>query len=595
MRNRLNKLLMYGVGLLLAGTALAAEVRMRIEPSLIDLLDRAVLKIDFINTEPESIELPEIEGLQFEHLGPSKRTVSINGDTTKTTTHSYVVTPSKTGTFNIGPVIAKHDGKEERLSGNLKVVKKAAEESKAQPLSDRMFARVELKGAEPYVYEPFELKYTVYVSDGTQVAWEDAFGRSLFAVQGGMPESGLDGKAEWHFQKKDREAIDGKIYDTYTFAVKTKTLKSGPFTFQPQVQIHWVVPSQNRRPFGMADPFMGDLFGRQEVRPYTLECNPLVVKVQPVPNEGRPASFGGGVGVFDFEVEVGPAEVEAGYPVTVKMRVTGKGNLDMLTPPSIAETPQIKTYESQPAQSDVPGEVRFEQVVIPNSEAVQEIPAITFSYFNSQTADFRTITRGPFPIQVAPARQEASRLTSTRPDATPKETEVIAMDIAYLKPAPGKWSYATSQRLQDSPVLKWLLPLPALLLALTGGIVARRNTLASNVALARRQAAPKAARKQIRRAEAAIRHRDETGFNQALWDALSEYFGHRFNLAPGEVTKQSVLERIPEDTDDIATLFDTVEQRRYGLGTASEQPEEEMKHLLGRLNETLRKCERMKR
>lgn len=582
------------LSLLLTVQSRAGEVRVRIEPNLIDLLDRAVLKVDFIDADPESINLPEIKGLKFENLGSSERMVNINGETSKTTTYSYVVTPSMTGTFDISPVTVKYDGTQETHSTRLEVIKKA-ENPETQKLNDRMFAQLSLDGAEPYVYEPFELQYKIYVQDGIQMAWEDVFGRTLFSVQSGMPESGLDGEPMWKFKGQGRESINGAIYETYTFSVAIKTLASGTLTFQPRVQVHWVVPSQNRRSYGLNDPFMGDLFGRPEARPYTLECNKLEVQVRPIPTEGRPASFTGGVGVFDFEVDVGPDQVEARYPVTIKMRISGTGNLAMLSEPTIPDTSNIKVYESKSVPTQTPNEVGFEQVVIPESEDVQEIPAITFSYFNTRTADFRTITKGPFPITVTPSKQPSAPIVSSLADTAPRATEIIAQDIAYLKPTPAAWVTASNQPLQLRAPLIWFLPLPALLVALAGAVSMRRRALAGNIELARRQQAPKAARKQIRCAEKAIQAGDADAFYKALWDALSTYFGHRLNLAPGQITLQTVLEKVPDESGDIAQLFQTVEHRRYGIDAEPEHQHDEMKQLLHRLNLTLRKCERMKR
>ena len=74
---------------------------------------------------------------------------------------------------------------------------------------------------------------------------------------------------------------------------------------------------------------------------------------------------------------------------------------------------------------------------------------------------------------------------------------------------------------------------------------------------------------------------------------LADYFGHRLNLAPGEVTLQTVLAHLPEETEALETLFTTVEQRRYGSHSGGGS-REEMKGLLRQLGATLRKCERMK-
>ena len=118
--------------------------------------------------------------------------------------------------------------------------------------------------------------------------------------------------------------------------------------------------------------------------------------------------------------------------------------------------------------------------------------------------------------------------------------------------------------------------------------------MANNVALARRQKAPKAARKQVQRADQAMRKKNEPAFYEALWNALAEYFGHRLNLAPGEVSLQAVLSTFPGVSEELEALFNTVEQRRYGIQSGQENSKDEMKMLLNKLTSTLKACERIK-
>ena len=41
-----------------------------------------------------------------------------------------------------------------------------------------------------------------------------------------------------------------------------------------------------------------------------------------------------------------------------------------------------------------------EQVIIPTSAGIKEVPALHFSYFDPSIKDYKTITQGPFAIQV---------------------------------------------------------------------------------------------------------------------------------------------------------------------------------------------------
>ncbi|WP_372845950.1 BatD family protein [Pontiella sp.] len=583
MRNLKTTTLVLAGSLLWATCCWAADVRMTIEPALISLLDRAVLKVEFIDCKGDALDIPEVDGLDIRYRGPESKYNIVNGKTSSSITHTYLVTPSKVGDYTIGPVSAKFTGGQKELSAKLRVIKKA-DDQEAQQLSELMFSKISSSREAPHVHEPFDLELNVHIRDGIQIDGN-------FSIRGGMPDTGLDGDLEWRIAGRDRKEINGSIFNVYTLTTTAKTLTAGTFSFRPEVQLNVVIPRQQRRSWGFDDPFFGDMFGRQETRPYILECNELKVEVRPVPTTGRPDSYTGGVGVFDFGVEVSPRKVKAGEPITIRMRISGRGNLEKITPPTLEDDHNFKLYDARSVATQNPDEIRFEQVVIPKSDVVTNIPPISFSYFNTKTTDFRTITQGPFPVMVEAAPQQAAQVIATMPSTISQKTEILGRDIVYLKPLPKRWKNTADTAWHRTTGFKILLALPALLVGVVAVATLRRNTLANNVALARRQQAPKAARKHIQRAEAALRKQDSTLFYEAMWDALAEYFGHRLNLAPGEVTLPAVLARVDDDSGAIETLFNTIEQRRYGFGDRHD----DSKALLDQLTATMRKCERMKR
>lgn len=293
-------------------------------------------------------------------------------------------------------------------------------------------------------------------------------------------------------------------------------------------------------------------------------------------------------------MEVGPKQVKAGEPITIKMRIAGRGNLSQITPPKIEESHDFKLYEARTVSTDKPNEICFEQVLIPKSDSVTNVPAISFSYFNTKTTDFRTISQGPFPVSVETVPQQTAQVIATVPSTIQQETRILGRDIVYLKSAPDHWIRESDLTWYQKPFMRMLMALPLLILIIATGGTARRNRLANNVALARRQKAPKAARKQIQLAEQAMRKKNEAAFYEALWNALAEYFGHRLNLAPGEVSLQAVLKSFPAESETLQTLFNTVEERRYGIQPDAAHSKEEMKTLLNHLTATLKTCERIR-
>jgi hypothetical protein len=144
----------------------------------------------------------------------------------------------------------------------------------------------------------------------------------------------------------------------------------------------------------------------------------------------------------------------------------------------------------------------------------------------------------------------------------------------------------------------WTLP-AALLLGVALFLGRRFHRVRRNdTARARRQKAPKAARKALHAAEHARQRSDTAAFYDALWHAMADYFGHRLNLPPGDVTASAVLQALvqnnftPEQINTLSAIFEQVESSRYGRPEAVSP--EEMKKLQSSLEQILKHCEKIK-
>ena len=554
------------LALLLSVPVWAGDARLSITPKVIDLSDRAQLTVEFVDVQPQNITFPQIDGLSIEQYGTSSstRTEIIAGHRKMVVAqqYTYIVTPSKPGKFEIGPVTMEYKGGSKQATAQLEVV---------NLVSELLFARITCNNPSPSVYGALELEYKIYARQDLRLAWKDRWGRSLFSIESGFPEDQLGDIQLQKLEKIEREVINGKTYNVTTLSIQCKPLESGTLSFRPLASIYAQFPAS----VGLRD---------KQVR---LQCDPLDLEVQPIPLDGRPASYSGAIGTFNFSAEIDQNQITQNAWLNLKMNISGAGNIGRFTPPVLEETPQLKTDNISKLPSPRDDLLLFEQPISPTSTELHEIPAVTFSWYDPEAQTFRTVTRGPFPIEVKPAPKKAAQVVSSMEAGSQTETKVIERDIAYLKPAPRKWI----EKGETSLVGKWILPLPLLAIGIVGAFDFYRRKQSGNVARSRRQEAPKAARKQLHRAEKAMKNGEAAAFDEALWNALAEYFGNRLNLAPGEITLGTVQSAIPEEAEKIAHLFSSIEQRRYGLSASSEG---EMQNLLDQLNELLKACERTK-
>jgi len=131
----------------------------------------------------------------------------------------------------------------------------------------------------------------------------------------------------------------------------------------------------------------------------------LLVTVKPVPEEGKPPSFTGGIGVFRVAAEIAPKRARVGDPMTLTLTLTGRGNLDDIGPPPLTGFEKdFRVYE--PTAATKGGERTFTYALRPAHAGITAVPPVALSYFDFVNERYETIRTDPLPIEV----EEASRL-----------------------------------------------------------------------------------------------------------------------------------------------------------------------------------------
>jgi len=604
---RLSKLMtVLLLALLTAGAAMAElKAGFDIQPRLLRLGEtaRCTLTVSGVKNPPQP-NFPSIDGVSIRPAGRSSNFSIDNLKTSRSIVFSYVVAPTRTGEFTIGPYTYRAGGEEVELPAiTLKVLdskgRAADGERGEQSLSDMLFARIEVPEGVVYTHQVFTIGLNVFAREGLNLSGKfDPYG---------FPASRLN-MGEFVSRGMTRVEIEGAIYNLYRFAAPARALSSGDYSFQPGLRAGLRVESRAGRrsgPFG--DAFFDSFFDRGRVEYVDVPVEPVKLDVQPLPSEGRPESFSGAVGDFSFSASASPEELDAGEPITIKMLVEGRGNIDNITPPKLDLGDEFKTYEPRLVSGDSNGgsgsaRKLFEEVVVPRSEEIAEVPAIEFSYFDPVDGEYKTIERGPFPVKVNPASSEVLQVAA-RQDAQEAggEPEILGADIVYLKDAPsepgdnGRVFAALS-----TPLSRYLQILPLLVLAILFAWQRRREFLQGNVAVARRQRAPRAARAALGRAEKALRDEDRAQFFESVWQTAADYFGNRLNLAPGEVGMEQVeafVRRAGLDqnlAEDLRGIMQRCERERFGAGGGGEDWREDAGGMLKSLRSIMKRCERLR-
>ncbi len=596
------------IAVFLVGPGLAYAKDINFEAALsknkVSLGKSVELNLNFPDKDAKAPDLPDREGLRVSYAGSATRMSVINGQVSSSVTYSYQLTPLKVGVFNIGPITFSSDGNNytsnevtlEVVSGPVSdPPKKQSSQSSAaitEGVDDRIFVIMETGKSRAYLNESIPLSIKLYVNN---LALKD--------IQ--YPEFHHEGFSTGEFDRpmQYKESIGSDVYDviefkTNIFATRTGQLSIGPANIKCNLLKR--KKSQRRYPSGFDDffddDFMGGFFGNYDIEPLDLNSKELNINIEQLPETGKPSSFNGAIGDFDFDVTYGPKEVKVGDPITLKMSIKGEGNFSTVTAPKLSIEDGFKAYE--PSSKSSPNMKEFEQILLPKSPVVGNIPQISFSFFNPKKGIYQTITRGPFLIKVTKSdKEESIKIVENKaPSVISEKDEVFGKDILYIKEYPGDFKRRNNE-IYKKTLFLIILVLPALLALIFYLLNKRNEKLRLDVRYARKLVAPRIAKVQIKKLRSLMREGASSKFYDVLFEALQGYLGDRFHLASKGITANvvdDILTKAKIDTDilnKIRELFKNCDLARYASAGITK---EDMSLSLRTLEEVIDNLQRSK-
>jgi hypothetical protein len=352
------------------------------------------LTVSGVKDNIDAPTLPKIDGLDIQYLGPSTQITIVNGQYSSQRSFIYNIFPSKTGQVQIPSIKMTVNGKDFNTEPiNLEVVdgpaaqNASSDQAPAENLSDKIFLVLASTKSQVYMGEKIPIIMKLFVS-GVQV-------RNIEFPQ--MDKTGFQmedvGQPQQYAQTVNGVQYNVVDFRTFIYPTRKGELEIGP----AQMQVNLLYKTQDR-----SNDFFGAMFDSYQVRPVMVKSQPLKLTVQDLPAESKPADFSGAVGQLDFTASISPADVIVGDPVTLKMKVSGSANFKSIQMPVFNDS-RFKTYE--PQIKDEGNAKTLEQVIIPTTEQIVEIPSMTFSYFDALDGQYKTLSQGPFPLKVSPLAQ----------------------------------------------------------------------------------------------------------------------------------------------------------------------------------------------
>ena len=266
-----------------------------------------------------------------------------------------------------------------------------------------------------------------------------------------------------------------------------------------------------------------------------LATERVSLEVKPLP-DGAPKDFDGAVGHFTIRAELDTIAGRVDEPVTLRIILSGRGNIEALPEPRWPDMPRWRVFDgSATSNSDVSNSVLtgsriYEQVLIPTTAGDFVIPPVTYLYFDPESSTYQSIATNPIPITIAPVAMPASDDLSPASD----ETRPRVPSLHHIKPVPETLGLANAPLTSQAWYwVAWVIPLALLIAA----VVWHRRTQAyeRDPVRARRLEAFKNAGNLLAQAE-----QGEVDLYETAGGAITAYVGDKLSEPVAGMTREAL-------------------------------------------------------
>lgn len=344
-------------------------------------------------------------------------------------------------------------------------------------------------------------------------------------------------------------------------------------------------------------------FGPQEVMTEakkTLRTSPVTVDVSPLPIEDKPANFSGAVGNFTFTPSITTQSLKANDAVTIKLNISGTGNLKLIKNPEIKFPKDFETYDAvvnndfRLTENGLSGTKTIEYMFIPRYPGKFTIPPIEFSYFDTRTNSYKTVSSPSYDLDVAKDPNAGNNVSTSY--SNQRELE-IERDIRYLKSGEYSFKKADDFFFGSLPYASgYLIPL---ILFIVFVIVYRKQIKANaDIALMRTKKANKVATKRLKLAKRYLQTHNKDSFYEEILRAVWGYLSDKLTIPVADLNRENIeaeLLRYGVGDDLIRTfidILDTAEFARYAPSESDKAMDklyDETVDAIGNMESTIKK------
>ncbi len=578
--------------LLLTMQLLSAQVEFTAKVSKKKLGINERLRVDFeMNSEGDNFSPPSFNN--FDVVGGPSQSVShswINGKRSFSKVYSYILSPKKRGKFTIQQAeIVIDDETYKTIPITVEVV--AAIARPKNPNDPNYIAQenihlvAEISNTSPYLNEAITIKYKLYVGPSVNVSNFNPIDNPKFSD---FWSQNIDIK-----QLK----IEQGVYkgQDYRFVVLRKSVllpqKTGKLTIEPLTLDVAVNVPTNRR----------DFFGGRQYQSVSqkVAAPTRTINVKPLPEQGKPASFNGAVGNFDFDVTTNKKALKSGESLQATVKVSGKGNLKLFELPELVLPSSLEVYEPEHNEkvrtnlAGMSGVISDTYTIVPQFKGNYPVSKLEFSYFNPKTEKYITLNSIEHLVEVltGPTNTSNESVSSTTKNI---EQNVIKNNTQFR-------SFQTNLNLEPidkkqffKSTLFWcLLLLPLLVIPFLLVFNKRKTLIANDVKGNKIRKADKLAKKFLSEAKKNLNNKD--AFYESLQKSLHNYLKAKLQIETTEFSKEKITQLFENNkigavtTNNFIDLVEACDLARFTpiSSTAMQQDYEKAVQVISEIDKTV--------
>lgn len=541
-----------------------------------------------LNQKGSNLDLPPDLANNFDILmgpstGQSTRMQTINGKTTTeiSFSYTYILRAKKEGAFEIRPASIEVDGQIiESNSLKIQVVKTQSgqqqppqsQQKQAQPGEsvdlggNNLFIRLEVNKQNVYRGEQIIATVKLYADPNIPVTGFDEVNLPTYE---GFYTQDIEMPQQINF---NREVYNDRIYQvgilkkTVLFPQQNGNITINPFSMTLLVQ-------QRVRPRSFFDDFFS---GVQTIKT-TITSTPVHINVKDLPPQ--PANYYGGVGNFNITSELSSSEVTTNDAVTLKLTISGSGNIRLIRNPEIQLPSDFEIYDPRATDNvkatgnGISGTKTIEYLFQPRFEGDYVIPAIPFAFFNPATGSFINKSTPEYNLHVI--KGTGDQATAVMSNRRREDIQLLGQDIRYIKQG-NPMLRMRGYTFFGTPAFYSLYGGTSLLFILLVIVYRKKARENANAALMRNKKANRVARRRLKEALRFMKQNNNEAFHEAILKAFWGYLSDKMSIALANLNRESAIENLKEKNvndaviNDFVEIVDHCEYARYAPSGGSE-------------------------